>query len=384
MKPLKIGLVFDDSLDKPDGVQQYVLAIGAWLSTQGHEVHYLVGRTIRKDIRNIHNLSRNISVRFNGNRLSMPLPASRDTLRSLLVTEKFDILHVQVPYSPFLAKRIIYLAPPSTAIIGTFHILPNSKLATAGNYLLGLWLKRSLKRFDAMVSVSTAAAGFAKRVYGISAAVLPNVVDYNRFHNAKVLKKYDNSMSTILFVGRLVPRKGCLVLLQAVDYLLHSGLYKDVPQFQVVIGGKGPLEQQLKRYTRQHDLERLVEFTGFVNEEEKPGLYAASSISVFPSFGGESFGIVLLEAMAGGTATVLAGNNPGYASVMAPKPELLFDPRHPEQLAQKLWELLTNEAGRQELAAWGATYTRDFDTAAVGNQLLETYKQALHSRRNLP
>jgi len=384
MKPLKIGLVFDDSLDKPDGVQQYILAIGAWLSAQGHEVHYLVGRTTRSDIRNIHSLSRNVSVRFNGNRLSMPLPTSRAALRRLLETEKFDVLHVQVPYSPFLAKRIISLAPSSTGIIGTFHILPNSKLATIGNYMLALWLKRSLKRFDALLSVSAAAADFAKRVYGISTTVLPNVVDYDRFHGASVLKKYDNNTPTILFIGRLVPRKGCLVLLEAVDNLLHSGLYKDVPEFRVVIGGKGSLEQQLKRYVRQHGLEEFVEFTGFVNEEEKPGLYAAANIAVFPSLGGESFGIVLLEAMASGNAAVLAGNNPGYASVLAPKPELLFDPRHPEQLAQKLWELLTNEAQRQELAAWGAAYAAGFDTALVGRQLLETYKQALHYRRNLP
>ena len=127
-----------------------------------------------------------------------------------------------------------------------------------------------------------------------------------------------------------------------------------------------------------------MEFVGFVNEKEKPGLYAAADIAVFPSFGGESFGIVLLEAMATGKAAVFAGTNPGYAAVMAPKPELLFDPRHPEQLAQKLWELLSDERRRQALAEWGAKYSAGFDTAEVGKELLKTYTQALRLRRNLP
>src|SRR5579875_4032120 len=100
---MKIGMVLDDTLDTPDGVQQYVLQVGRWLSAQGHDVHYLVGATTRTDIPNIHSLSRNKQVRFNGNRMSMPLPASRKKLKQFLRTEQFDVLHVQVPYSPFMA-----------------------------------------------------------------------------------------------------------------------------------------------------------------------------------------------------------------------------------------------------------------------------------------
>jgi phosphatidylinositol alpha-mannosyltransferase len=87
MHALKVGLVLDDSLDSTDGVQQYVLTVGAWLTSQGHEVHYLVGKTTRTDLPNIHSLSRNIRVRYNGNRLSIPLPASKRRLRQVLRTE---------------------------------------------------------------------------------------------------------------------------------------------------------------------------------------------------------------------------------------------------------------------------------------------------------
>jgi phosphatidyl-myo-inositol alpha-mannosyltransferase len=378
MQPLKIGFVFDDSLNKPDGVQQYVLALGTWLSGQGHNVHYLVGETNRPDIANVHSLSKNIGVRFNGNRLSMPLPASKLAIKTLLNEQNFDVLHVQLPFSPFMAKRIIQAASDTTAVVGTFHILPNSTMAVNGNKLLARWLKRSLRRFDKIVSVSNAAKEFAQGIYGIDSTVLPNVVDYDRFHSALPAPK-DTGL-TILFLGRLVPRKGCGLLLEAVNLLTKMN---NVPDFRVVICGKGPLETQLKRYVESKKLEPYVKFVGYVTEEDKPGYYAAADIAVFPSSGGESFGIVLLEAMASGKAAVLAGNNPGYASVMEPKPELLFDPLNAQELAKRLAQLLQNNAERKALAEWGAGYAATFDVGTVGMRLIELYKQALHSRVNV-
>src|SRR5665811_763407 len=122
VKPLKIGLVLDSGLDKPDGVQQYVLSVGEWLRGQGHDVHYLVGETKRRDIEGLHSLSRNIRVSFNGAAGStVPLWASKRKLLALVAAEQFDVLHVQVPHHPLLAQRIILAAGPDTAIIGTFH-----------------------------------------------------------------------------------------------------------------------------------------------------------------------------------------------------------------------------------------------------------------------
>src|SRR5665213_2724038 len=223
-KRLKIGLVLDDSLDKPDGVQQYVLAIGEWLRSQGHEVHYLVGETKRRDLEHIHSLTRNLSVRFNGNQMSMPLPTSRARLKSFLAAEQFDVLHVQVPYSPFLAHRLIMAASPRTVIFGTFHILPNSRLVGLANRCLAIWTRRSLKRFDQIVSVSAAASSFVFKTFGVRTEVLPNVVDYPRFHDSKPFPQYDDTTLTILFLGRLVPRKGCQLLLDAVSRLERDKL----------------------------------------------------------------------------------------------------------------------------------------------------------------
>lgn len=380
---LKIGLVLDGGgLDRPDGVQQYILALGEWFRGQDHDVRYLVGETTRTDIAGVHSLSRNIQVRANGNHTSIPLPTSRSKLRKFLAAEQFDVLHVQAPYNPFMGEQLIMLAEPRTAVIGTFHILPNSKIISLGAKLLGLWSQRSLKRFDAMLSVSPAAAEFAREAFGIKSAVLPNVIDYHRFHEAKPLPGYADSKLTILFLGRLVARKGCKTLLQAIAQLHAHAASQPLPPFRVIICGSGPLDRQLKQFVAKKQLAELVEFSGFVSERDKPRYYASADLAVFPSSGGESFGIVLLEAMASGRAVVLAGNNPGYRSVLAPQPELLFEAKNSDALAVKLRHYMTDKTASARLRNWEAAYTKGFDVTVVGTELLEIYQKALRKRRN--
>lgn len=377
-KSLKIGFVLDDSLDKSDGVQQYILTIGEWLRAEGHDVHYLVGSTKRDDIANIHSLSRNVNVRFNGNRMSMPLPSSRKKLRELLYTQQFDVIHVQMPYSPYMAHRLILECPDKTAIVGTFHIVGDSRIVTSATKVLGKWTKRSLKQFDAVVSVSEAARLYAKQTFRIDTAILPNVVDYQRFHSAQKIAAYQNQRELkILFLGRLVPRKGCLLLLKAIPHLLAN---KDIPKFTVIICGKGPLLGTLQQYVNKHNLQETVDFVGYVSEQDKPHYYATADIAVFPSNGGESFGIVLLEAMASGNAAVLAGDNVGYHAVLSRNPELLFDPRSVKALVSKLTAYIQSDKKRNMAKAWGATYSKQYDVAKVGPELTQIYYEALRKR----
>lgn len=378
-KPLKIGLVLDTSLDPNDGVQQYVVGVGEWLRSQGHDIHYLVGQTKHRDLPNVHSLARNITTQFNGNRTTIPLPTSRRKLRRFLAAEKFDVLHVQTPHSPFMSHKIILEAAATTAVIGTFHILPYGTVPALGNRALGIWLKPSLRRFDKIVSVSQAAADFAKQTFRIETEVLPNVIDYERFHTAQPLPAYDDEVLSVLFLGRLVIRKGCQLLLEAIALLASNG---QLPRFRVLICGRGPLEAKLQQFVITHGLQDVVSFVGLVSEKDKPHYYASADIAVFPSSGGESFGIVLLEAMASGKAAVLAGNNPGYCSVMAPHPELLFDPHDARGLADMLATYLQDEALRHHAQNWGADYTKQFDVAVVGPQLLDIYRQALIKRQN--
>jgi phosphatidylinositol alpha-mannosyltransferase len=379
-KKLRVGFVLDDGLDNPDGVQQYILSVGQWLESQGHVVRYLVGQTSREDIPGVHSMSRNMRVSFNGNQGgTMPLPASTRKIRRVLKSERLDVLHVQVPYSPFMGHKVIMNASPKTAVVGTFHIAPNNKLVDIGNRALGIWLMRSLKRFDTMLSVSQAAADFASDTFRVKSEISPNVIDYGRFHRARPLKAYSDKRLTILFLGRLVPRKGSLQLLKAIKLLSERN---DLPEFRVVLCGTGPLESHLRRYIDDNGLADTVEMAGFVSEKDKPRYYASADVSVFPSTGGESFGIVLLEAMASGKSAILAGDNQGYRSVLVSRPELLVDADDTRSMAVRLAQYLQDDRFRREVAKWGEDFTGSFDVNVVGKQLVAIYEEALHKRRN--
>jgi phosphatidylinositol alpha-mannosyltransferase len=375
---LKIGLILDTSLDSTDGVPQYVIQLGKWLTSQGHKVHYLVGQSQRQDVPNVHSMAKNIKVNFNGNRTTIPLFVSRRKIKRFMNQHNFDVLHVQTPHHPLMAQPIILAAAPPTAIVGTFHVLPYGIFARVGTGLLGIWLRPSLKRFNTMMAVSSVAADFCSQSFGLSAQVVPNMVDYKHYHDAKALSKYDDNVPTILFLGRLVERKGCLTLLKAVVELRKE---PTVPDFRLLICGRGHLEAKLRQFVVDNNLEPIVEFAGFISEEDKPRYYASADLAVFPSSSGESFGIVLLEAMASGKAAVLAGDNPGYRSVMSVCPELLFEPQNSLALAQKIRLYLENKALHDEAAAWGGDYAKNFDIEVVGQKILTVYRQALRKSR---
>ncbi|HJQ09301.1 MAG TPA: glycosyltransferase family 4 protein [Candidatus Saccharimonadales bacterium] len=375
-KVLKVGMVFDDSLDKPDGVQQYVLVLGRWLERQGHEVHYLVGETKRTDLPRLHSLSRNLKVRFNQNRMAMPLPAQAAGIRALLASEHFDVLHVQVPYSPFLAGKIITRVAPRTAVVGTFHVAPHSGLVTFANRCLRLAVTRSFRRFDAMIA-APAAADFAKKTFGVDSERIPLPLELDQFYHASAFPKYAKG-HTVVFLGRLVERKGCAQLLQAVAHARQSGIWP--VDTRVIICGGGPLEQRLKAYTQEYGLVGTVSFEGYISEADKPRYLASADVAVYPSTGGESFGVVILEAMAAARGIVLAGNNPGYGSILGERPDQLFDPYDVPGLAGKIAAALQNKALRHEARAWQRQYVRQFNTDQVGPQIIAVYNRALRKR----
>lgn len=372
-KKLTIGFVFDDSLDKGDGVQQYILGLGKMYSELGHEVHYIVGQTERSDLPNIHSLTKNVKVSFNGNKMSMPLWAPKNRIKQLFQTTHFDVLHVQMPHSPFMAQRVISRAPKATKVIGTFHILPHSKLVSAANRLLRYLLLPSLKRLDQVISVSAAAQSFLQENWKLSSVVIPNHVNISQYMGVAPRKELQSS-TNIMFLGRLVERKGCQVLLEAIK-IVHRGNQIKKP-FRVVICGKGPLDRQLREFVGFHGIGHLVEFAGFVSEDDKPSYLAAADVAVFPASGGESFGIVLIEAMASSRGVVLGGDNPGYRSVLGLLNEKqLFDTSKPDELARLLSLYLLSAEERKLAAQEQQQAVLQYDTKKVAFQLLDIYKK---------
>lgn len=369
---MKIAMVLDDSIDRPDGVQQYALTLGAFLERQGHEVHYVCSEAERDDI-TVHSLARNVGVTFNGNGLRVPLPTSRAKLREFLERERYDVIHVQIPHSPLFAARVVDEARRVQArtvrIVGTFHILPSGPVSAAATRMLGTWLRRNLKKFDQFCAVSAPAVEFARKAFGIEAVMIPNSVDISIFADAPVTPRTDDRL-VVAFLGRLVERKGAQELVAAIAALPEATRNK----LDVRIGGKGPLRDKLESAIAAGGLSDVVMLTGFLAEEDKPTFYADADLAVFPATGGESFGIVLIEAMASGTGVVLGGNNPGYLSVLGGRPEVSVDPRDTAAFAAALARLIDDDELRAELHAEQAERVTMFDVATVGEQVLEMYR----------
>lgn len=379
-RKLKIGYVLDDTLESPDGVQQYVRTLSQYMVEHGHDVRFLVGETgaISDAIDPlVYSLSKNIKVSFNKNSMSMPLPGKRRDIRNALIDEKFDVLHVQIPYSPFMGGRVISMASPKTAVVGTFHIIGDSWVESFGTKLLGLIQKRTIKRFDRIGTTSEATREFVKQNFTDNTQEIYScMTDAQRFKGGTRLQQYDDGKINILFLGRLVERKGVSHLVEAISHLSDD----DRAKIRVIICGKGQLQAKLQELVALRGLGDIVEFVGFVAEEDKADYYASADISVFPATGGESFGIVLIEAMASGSAVVLGGNNPGYSTVLD-KNDSLFDPHDHRAFATLLSHYINDPAARKKKIAWQNERIDTFSIATVGEFMLEQYLELVQSKQ---
>lgn len=367
---MKIGFVLDDSFDSNDGVQQYVRTLGKWLIGKGHIVQYLAGQSHAS--KNVHSLAKNIKVKFNGNSFSIPLPMMAKKIQAILAKEQFDVLHVQMPYSPALAGKIIKNTLPGTAVVGTFHIMPYRRSQAIGNKMLGRLQRKSLKLFDSICFVSPAARLFARKAYGIDGQVIPNMIDISKWKNN--VKKIPGR---VVFLGRLVPRKGCKEMLQTFAALPEPIRVK----LEIIVAGDGPERKSLEKLAR--NLQLVVSFRGYISEVEKPNLLASAEIAVFPSLGGESFGIVLLEAMAAGAEVVIGGENPGYRSVLQKVPECLVDFKTTETAVPKIIALLTNSKLRRSLHNDQQQIIVGYDVNRVGAKVESMYATVIakHDKR---
>jgi len=372
---MKIGFVFDDSLDRDDGVQQYVKTMGRWLIKKGHEVKFLVGDTHAADDlqSRVYSLSKNFGVKANRNRLSIPLPASNKQIKKILEEERFDVLHVQAPYNPLLASKVIMRAGSATGIVATFHIVGGSWVENSGIRLLSLLQRKSLNRIDEHLGVSPAAVEASKKYFRVLPHVSSNVVNLTKFWPSNEYRT--SSLKTILFLGRLVERKGVQHLVEAFKLLNDSAV-------KLIIAGDGPLRESLQTKVAEANLSENVNFLGYINEKDKPKLLREADLAVFPSTSGESFGIVLIESMASGTLT-LGGNNEGYSSVLNGPEDMLIDPTDYSAFASRLKMMIYDEVKRKELIDWQRDRVNVFDVERVGPKLLDHYRAAQRHRISL-
>ena len=376
---LTIGFVFDDTLDALDGVQQHIITIGTELVRRGHDVHSLVGETHHSPVPQTVSLARNVMVSFNGNRMRIPLPVRKREIRAALAHNNYDILHIQAPYSPLFGGRVLECAPQSTGVVATYHIAPIDRRARYGGRALGLVNAHSHRRVDEVIAVSQVAAQYAQFTAHTHGTIIANPVNVEKFATAAHRATRDAAHPHIVFLGRLVPRKGAQLLLDALDYGERHGMFP-MPGLHVTIAGEGPLmDDCVQRAAR---LRTPVQFVGTV-DEGKADLLASADVAVFPAIGGETFGIVLPEAIASGAGVTLAGDNPGYRWTMRGDEDALFSvgPDHARVLAERITRALTDAPWARRLHAREEALLDRYNVQAVTDEVEQVYARAIADRR---
>ncbi len=358
---MRIGLVCPYSLTLPGGVQGQVLGLARALRARGHEVRVLGPSDGPPPDAGVTPLGKSIPLASNGSIASIApdLPCAIRTIRSLR-SESFEVVHVHEPLvpGPCLTSTLLKSAP----LIGTFH--------AAGGNTAYRWAAPVLRwvadRLDVRCAVSDDARSLAESHLGGTYEMVFNGIEVERFSGASA---WPSDGRTILFVGRHEQRKGLAVLLKAAEFLS--------PDVRLWIAGEGPETARLSDLHRQ---DHRIEWLGRIDDVELAQRLRGADVFCAPSLHGESFGVVLLEAMAAGVA-IVASDLPGYRRVARPDREgVLVAPGDAKALATALADVLDHTDLSATLVAAGRERAATFSMDALAGRYVELYTALLERR----
>ena len=373
---MKIALVCPYDPARPGGVQFHIRDCAAALRRAGHRVALVSPRAGSSAPPGWTQFGASRSMNFNRTRIDVSLAWGRERrrLHAWLREEAFDVIHFHTVWDPFLPLQIL-AAAGSAARVATFHDTPPGTFSGRMTRRAFTVLSRILYRWlDAVIAVSSSPMGHLHKRTDRPIHLVPPFVDLGPFF-AGAAPVSDGGPARVLFLGRLDARKGVTVLIEAAARLKAAG-----HPIRLTIAGTGEEEPALRRQVAAAGLVQDM-FIGSVAEADKPALYAAHDIFCSPASEGESFGIVLTEAMASGLP-VVACDNAGYRTVLGERaPDCLVPPNDPAALADRLAVLASDAELRNELGAWGRREARRHDAAAWVDHVVEIYESACGRRQ---
>jgi phosphatidylinositol alpha-mannosyltransferase len=376
---MRIGLVSPYDFPYPGGVTKHITNLAKSFRQCGHQVRIIAassqdGDEVPPDVIRISSFV--VPVRYSGSvaRISFS-PRLACRVRALLRQEAFDVLHLHEPTTPMLPWLMMRQAQklsPQTALIGTFHAYRESP-SIPYHYARPVF-RRVVNHLDGRITVSTAACDYVNAYFPGSYHVIPNGVDTTLFGNPspEPLSQFSGGLN-ILFVGRLEPRKGLRYLIEA-----YARVKTTLPEARLLVVGPYTAED---RALFEQNLRRLrlrdVCFIGYVPDGELARYYQTSHVFCAPSTGFESFGMVLLEAMAAGTP-IVASDIAGYRTVISHKAEgLLVPPKDPIALAEALIYLLQRPGLCQAMGERGRATASRYAWDHVADKVLDYYYDVL-------
>jgi phosphatidyl-myo-inositol alpha-mannosyltransferase len=362
---LKIGIVSPYGYPHPGGVNEHVRFTYEAMTRMGHDVWIITSKYGRERESEGHviRLGTGWAAPANGSvgRVTLGLRFKRQA-REVLEAQRFDVLHFHEPFVPFLSPTV--LDQSRTINIATFHAF--------GGFSPSYWIGkrfagRLAARLDGRIAVSSAARHFISRYFPGEYRIIPNGVDIDRFADAEPYEELRDGTLNILFVGRFEERKGLIHLLKA-----YHRLRKRKVDARLLVIGAGPKLREYKRYVGLRGI-RDVEFLGRVSDEEKVRYFASADIYCAPNTGQESFGIVLLEAMAAGVP-IVASDIHGFKRVVERNVQgILVEPRNPRALAAALYRLARDPDLRHEMGEAGRARAPEFSWERVTERIVDYY-----------
>jgi phosphatidyl-myo-inositol alpha-mannosyltransferase len=362
---MKIGLVTPYVYPLPGGVNAHVRFLYENLRQCGHDVRIITSShgLQRSSEGDVIRIGKGFSMPSNGSVGTITLsPRFPSQVAEVLERERFDLLHFHEPFVPFLS--LVVLRESKSVNIATFHAYAGfSPAMELGQKTLGPYARRLHGR----IAVSAAARHFADRFFPGDYKVIPNGVDLGRFQRAVPIARWQDGTPNILFVGRLEDRKGLPNLLKAFRLVRKGGT-----DARLLVVGSGPQEREVRRYVMTRGLGN-VEFLGRVSDEEKAQLFRTADIYCSPATGRESFGIVLLEAMAAG-APIVCSDIHGYKGVVQRgRQAILTPPGDPKSLAAALTQLIEDPDMRARMGASGRERAEQFSWERVTDKVTDYY-----------
>jgi phosphatidyl-myo-inositol alpha-mannosyltransferase len=368
---VRIGLVCPYSLDVPGGVQNHVKDLAEALIGLGHDVSVLApGEEGAGLPPYVVPTGGAVRVPYNGSvaRVSFgPVVATR--VRRWLREGSFDVLHLHEPAAPSVSLLALWAC--DGPVVATFHTSNVRSRAMSASASI---LRPSLEKITARIAVSEYARSTLVHHIGGEPVVIPNGVYVDRFSEARVREDWRGDGPTIAFVGRIdEPRKGLPLLIEALPTIAEA-----CPGVRLLVVGGGDVGAARRRVPSE--LADDVLFLGSVSDEEKASALRTADLYVAPNTGGESFGIVLIEAMAAGTP-VLASDIPAFRRVLADGAYgTTFRNGDVADLAAKAVEILDDGARRDELRDAASRDVRRYDWSSVGARIVQVYETVAGSR----
>lgn len=375
---MKIGLVSPYNIFKKGGVQECVLAVQAELQKRGHRALIITPQPLgytddapegiiflggSADVKSPFHTTAQVSATVN-----------TDRVEAVLAAENFDLLHFHEPWVPIVSRQI--LTHSNTINVATFHAkLPDTAMSKTIERVVLPYTSSIMKYLDVLSAVSDSASDYVRKLTDTEITIIPNGIDLQKYK--PLARRPKNAAPTVLYVGRLEKRKGVKYLLRA-----FALLQEQLPEARLLIAGSGPDREKLELYVDELGAQHVA-FLGFIEDDKKIELMQTCDVFCSPAIYGESFGIVLLEALACG-APVVAGANPGYASVMRERAQLgLVNPKETADFARRLHVLLTDSELADGWRAWAREYIQQYDYPKIVDQYEALYERACreHKRR---